>query len=1160
MAFTIFDLKKQVKAPATYRSDIARVDFRSQTNMEGFSHVLLSMFADLLGEQEFDTAPADTIHSLHGRLNTVEGDDATSGSIAKSLKDAKAYTDGAITSLVNGAPAVLDTLKEIADALGNDPNLSGTLATQISGLGTRLDTIEGDAQTSGSIQHALSQAEAYTDSEVSSEASVRAAADASVRADLSAEASRAEDAEASLANAVSAEASARDAADASVQSSLSSEVSRAQSAEASLAGEISAEASARDAAISDAMNQETSAAVSLADGLAAEISRATSAEESVAVSLGWEISRAQTAEVELYTSLTNHENANTDPHGQTLTQTNMQVSNQLTVGDPNTGVNALRIDPNGPDGMAVVVGDYNAFAVQGMSGLDVRLPATFQKYAAFYNNVNFVGYNSNDPSQSALVDFATNARFEAPVQIGTLGQNSPMAPGFESFLDAGTATYDSNSATLTVTGTTNGGNGWGYKVGTIDANPAKGTWSVSASISSNGTFLGFVSTPTRANLNKTSQDFDRFDYGVTVQYDPTVPQTASLSLQTPGGEYQVIQVPSWQLGDGNWFDNESGRPYPLECRFDQGNKLKLQMSPAGVVSVWVGPYQLAEFTTVADVRWLNGSNGWSIVVGGNQYGSTDDHTVSGLSVVTGTNQTGDPGILDVETAAKFAYDVSFKGPTFTVGDFSRPDTTINIGASDTHLVNLHGSVRFKGYSVDVQNFLSANRMGFDRMFGREANIREINIRDNGWIYVPGGEINVDGGGTIYTQKNFETNTGGDIKVGNDLVWRNFNGNQGNEVRLIDYLNGMNQTINDNQNNDNMRIVDLNDRVTTLEGSAGVSGSVANALSVAEAYTDQKISDLINGAPEALDTLKELADALGNDANLAATITTQLAGVSSDISAEASARTSADASLESSLSTEASARTAADASLASDISSEASARAAAVSLEASSRVAGDASLESALSAEASDRAAAVSSEASARIAADTSLATSVNAEASSRAAADASLASDVSTEASARAAAVSAEASARTAADASLASDLSSETSARTSADASLTASISSEASTRTAADASLASDLSAEVSARASEITRIEGMITDVSPAFAVTELTSDAAVDDTITVPAYTVGAGANMMVWANGMMLTQGAGYDYVEVGTVGTISTTIQVKVPMNSGWVIRTLILK
>lgn len=41
------------------------------------------------------------------------------------------------------------------------------------------------------------------------------------------------------------------------------------------------------------------------------------------------------------------------------------------------------------------------------------------------------------------------------------------------------------------------------------------------------------------------------------------------------------------------------------------------------------------------------------------------------------------------------------------------------------------------------------------------------------------------------------------------------------------------------------------------------------------YVTQKISEIVNSAPEALDTLKELAAALNNDSNFATTITTQL---------------------------------------------------------------------------------------------------------------------------------------------------------------------------------------------------------------------------------------------------------------------------------------------
>lgn len=51
---------------------------------------------------------------------------------------------------------------------------------------------------------------------------------------------------------------------------------------------------------------------------------------------------------------------------------------------------------------------------------------------------------------------------------------------------------------------------------------------------------------------------------------------------------------------------------------------------------------------------------------------------------------------------------------------------------------------------------------------------------------------------------------------------------------------------------------------------------ANLEAATKGYVDGKIDDLVGGAPDALDTLKELADALGNDADMAASLTKELA--------------------------------------------------------------------------------------------------------------------------------------------------------------------------------------------------------------------------------------------------------------------------------------------
>lgn len=52
----------------------------------------------------------------------------------------KEYVDAKVAGIVNSAPETLDTLNELAAALGNDPNFAATVATQI---GTKVDKVDG---------------------------------------------------------------------------------------------------------------------------------------------------------------------------------------------------------------------------------------------------------------------------------------------------------------------------------------------------------------------------------------------------------------------------------------------------------------------------------------------------------------------------------------------------------------------------------------------------------------------------------------------------------------------------------------------------------------------------------------------------------------------------------------------------------------------------------------------------------------------------------------------------------------------------------------------------------------------------------------------------------------------------------------------------------
>lgn len=60
-------------------------------------------------------------------------------------------------------------------------------------------------------------------------------------------------------------------------------------------------------------------------------------------------------------------------------------------------------------------------------------------------------------------------------------------------------------------------------------------------------------------------------------------------------------------------------------------------------------------------------------------------------------------------------------------------------------------------------------------------------------------------------------------------------------------------------------------------SLALASEVSTALSTAKTYTDTAVSNLVNSAPDALNTLQELSKALGDDPNFATTVTNNLAG-------------------------------------------------------------------------------------------------------------------------------------------------------------------------------------------------------------------------------------------------------------------------------------------
>ena len=165
---------------------------------------------------------------------------------AAALVEAKGYTDNAISALVDGAPELLNTLKELASAIGDDENYFVHIASQIAALSA--------GSTSG-LADEIARAQA-------AEGALGVRIDG-VESDLSTEETRAQAAEVALGGRIDG-----------VVSDLTIETTRALAAEGNLADDIAAEetrALAAEAGLADDIVDEETRALAAEGALAADI-------------------------------------------------------------------------------------------------------------------------------------------------------------------------------------------------------------------------------------------------------------------------------------------------------------------------------------------------------------------------------------------------------------------------------------------------------------------------------------------------------------------------------------------------------------------------------------------------------------------------------------------------------------------------------------------------------------------------------------------------------------------------------------------------------------------------------------------------------------------------------------------------------------------------
>ena len=150
---------------------------------------VLEAFASAYETTKGNLESADT--GLSNRLGVLEADPTTATAVAAgdaaTLVSANAYTDTSVSNLLDSAPGVLDTLNELAAAIGDDADFIGTVNASIaavqsdvdqneldsdaaeSALSGRLDTLEADPTTATAV--------AAVQSNLDTESGVRASAD-----------------------------------------------------------------------------------------------------------------------------------------------------------------------------------------------------------------------------------------------------------------------------------------------------------------------------------------------------------------------------------------------------------------------------------------------------------------------------------------------------------------------------------------------------------------------------------------------------------------------------------------------------------------------------------------------------------------------------------------------------------------------------------------------------------------------------------------------------------------------------------------------------------------------------------------------------------------------------------------------------------------------
>ena len=141
----------------TYKADASTVNYKPVSILGNYINACNSgLYIGMAGTFEKDDIMgiADGTARKEKIIFRVKRDGRVKASTPTENDDLtnKKYVDDKVAGIVNSAPETLDTLQELATALGNDPNFATTVATQI---GKKVDKVDGKGLSTNDLTNDL---------------------------------------------------------------------------------------------------------------------------------------------------------------------------------------------------------------------------------------------------------------------------------------------------------------------------------------------------------------------------------------------------------------------------------------------------------------------------------------------------------------------------------------------------------------------------------------------------------------------------------------------------------------------------------------------------------------------------------------------------------------------------------------------------------------------------------------------------------------------------------------------------------------------------------------------------------------------------------------------------------------------------------------------